>query len=138
MNSTMTYKGYTAIVGFSAEDECLVGHIAGINDVIGFHADSVEEIRKVFHETVDDYLATCAKIGREPNRPYSGKVTLRLPPGLHAQLALQAEANGSSLNSWLVSTLNQSVAHHPYVMDASLDDGYRAMAADKDREADAR
>jgi predicted HicB family RNase H-like nuclease len=113
MNNTMTYKGYTAIVGFSTEDECLVGHIVGINDVIGFHADSVEEIRKVFHETVDDYLATCAKIGREPNKPYSGKVTLRLPPELHAQLAVRAEANGSSLNNWLVSALSQSVSHHP-------------------------
>jgi predicted HicB family RNase H-like nuclease len=113
MNNTMTYKGYTAIVGFSAEDACLVGHIAGINDVIGFHADSVKEIRKVFHETVDDYLATCAKIGREPNKPYSGKLPLRLPPGLHARLAVQAEANGSSLNNWLVSTLSQSAAFHP-------------------------
>ncbi|MCL2067074.1 MAG: type II toxin-antitoxin system HicB family antitoxin [Treponema sp.] len=112
MNNTIVYRGYTAIVGFSAEDECLVGHIAGINDVIGFHADSVEEIRKVFHETVDDYLATCAKIGREPNKPYSGKVTLRLPPGLHAQLALQAEANGNSLNNWLVSTLRQALINH--------------------------
>ena len=112
MNNTMTYKGYTAIVGFSAEDECLVGHIAGINDVIGFHADSVEEIRQVFHETVDDYLATCVKIGREPNKPYSGKVTLRLPQELHARLAVQAEANGSSLNNWLVTTLSESVARH--------------------------
>jgi predicted HicB family RNase H-like nuclease len=112
MNNTMTYKSYTAIVGFSAEDECLVGHLAGINDVIGFHADSVEEIRKVFHETVDDYLATCAKIGREPNKPYSGKITLRLPPELHAQLAVQAEANGSSLNHWMVAALNRIVEQH--------------------------
>jgi predicted HicB family RNase H-like nuclease len=112
MNNTITYKGYTAIVGFSAEDECLVGHIAGINDVIGFHADSVEDIRKVFHETVDDYLVTCEKIGREPNKPYSGKVTLRLPPGLHAQLAVQAQANGSSLNNWLVTALNKLTEQH--------------------------
>jgi len=113
MNNTIAYKGYTAIVGFSAEDECLVGHIAGINDVIGFHADSVEDIRKVFHETVDDYLATCAKIGREPNKPYSGKVTLRLPPELHARLAVQAESSGNSLNSWLVTTLDKAVDLHP-------------------------
>ncbi|MDR1124782.1 MAG: type II toxin-antitoxin system HicB family antitoxin [Deltaproteobacteria bacterium] len=112
MNNAITYKGYTAIVGFSAEDDCLVGHLAGINDVIGFHADSVEEIRKVFHETVDDYLATCAKIGRAPNKPYSGKVTLRLPPELHAQLAVQAEANGSSLNNWMVAALNRVVEQH--------------------------
>ena len=112
MNNTIVYKGYTAIVGYSDDDECLVGHIAGINDVIGFHANSAEEIRKVFYETVDDYLASCAKIGREPNKPYSGKITLRLSPGLHAQLAIQAEANGNSLNNWLVSMLRQSVAHH--------------------------
>ena len=109
MNNTITYKGYTAIIGFNAEDECLVGHIAGINDIIGFHARSVQEINKIFHETIDDYLITCKKIGREPNKPYSGKVTLRLPPGLHAQLAIKAEANGSSLNSWLVSTLNEAI-----------------------------
>jgi len=109
MNNTITYKGYTAIVGFSAEDECLVAHIAGINDVIGFHADSIKEIRRVFHETVDDYLTACAKIGRQPNKPYSGKVTLRMPAELHEQLAIQAEANGSSLNNWLVSTLSKSV-----------------------------
>lgn len=113
MNNTMMYRGYTAIVGFSSEDECLVGHIAGINDVIGFHADSVEELRKAFHESVDDYLATCAKIGRAPNKPYSGKVTLRLPPDLHAALAVQAEANGSSLNNWLVSTLSQAASPRP-------------------------
>ncbi|MCL1992265.1 MAG: type II toxin-antitoxin system HicB family antitoxin [Spirochaetes bacterium] len=113
MNTTIFYKGYTAIVGFSADDECLVGHIAGINDVIGFHAGSVEEMRKVFHETVDDYIAACEKIGRQPNKPYSGKITLRLPPELHERLAVKAAASGSSLNNWLVSALSQSADGHP-------------------------
>lgn len=112
MNNSLGYKGYTAIIEFSAEDKCLVGHLAGINDIVGFHGDSVEEIRKAFYESVDDYLATCAKIGRKPNKPYSGRVTLRLPPDLHARLAMQAEANGSSLNSWLVGTLSHSAEHH--------------------------
>lgn len=113
MNNSMTYKGYTAAIHFSAEDECLVGHIMGVNGIVGFHGDSVKEIRRAFHESVDDYLATCAKAGREPNKPYSGKVTLRLPPELHARLAVQAEANGSSLNNWLVSALSRSVSQHP-------------------------
>ncbi|MDL2291342.1 type II toxin-antitoxin system HicB family antitoxin [Desulfovibrio sp. OttesenSCG-928-F20] len=112
-NNAITYKGYTALIYFSDEDNCLVGRIVGINDVIGFHADSVEEIRQIFHETIDDYLATCAKIGREPNKPYSGKVTLRLPPDLHAKLAVQAAAKGSSLNNWLVTALSESVSNHP-------------------------
>jgi predicted HicB family RNase H-like nuclease len=113
MNNTMNYKGYTAIVNFSAEDGCLVGHLAGINDIVGFHGDSVEEVRKAFEEAVDFYLESCAKSGHEPNKPYSGKVTLRLPPELHARLAVQADSQGKSLNSWLVSALSQSVSHHP-------------------------
>lgn len=40
-DNTMTYKGYTAIISFSAEDGCLVGRLAGINDIVGFHGDSV-------------------------------------------------------------------------------------------------
>lgn len=107
-DNTMTYKGYTAIISYSAEDECLVGHLAGINDIVGFHGDSVEEIRKVFEEAVDFYLESSAKSGHKPNKPYSGRVTLRLPPDLHARLAVQAETHGSSLNNWLVKTLNNA------------------------------
>jgi predicted HicB family RNase H-like nuclease len=108
----MEYKGYTAVVSFSAEDECLVGHILGINDIVGFHGDSVGEVRKAFEESVDFYLESCAKMGHEPNKPYSGRVTLRLPPDLHARLAVQAEASGNSLNNWLVTALNKSVEQH--------------------------
>lgn len=109
MNNTMTYKGYTAIIAFSAEDECLVGHIAGITDIVGFHGESVEEIRKAFEEAVDFYLESCAKMGAAPNKPYSGHITLRISPDLHAKLAVQAQASGSSLNRWLASALRKEV-----------------------------
>ncbi|MDR2695776.1 MAG: type II toxin-antitoxin system HicB family antitoxin [Deltaproteobacteria bacterium] len=112
MNNTMQYKGYSAIVRYSAEDACLVGHIAGISDIVGFHGDSVEEVRKVFEESVDFYLDSCAKMGHAPNKPYSGRVTLRLPPELHAKLAVQAEMEGSSLNNWMVTALNKVVQQH--------------------------
>jgi len=111
MSNTMHYKGYSAIVRYSADDECLVGHIAGINDIVGFHGDSAEEMRKAFEDAVDFYLDSCAKMGHEPNKPYSGRVTLRLPPELHAKLAVQAEIEGSSLNNWMVTTLNKVIEH---------------------------
>jgi predicted HicB family RNase H-like nuclease len=77
--STMTYKGYAARIEYSDEDGCFIGHIAGIKDVIGFHALSVNELRIAFEESVDDYLATCEKVGRAPQKPYSGKLMLRVP-----------------------------------------------------------
>ena len=111
--NTMNYKKYNAIIEYSDEDGCLIGHIAGINDIIGFHGDTVEEVRVAFHEAVDDYLESCAKEGLEPNKPYSGRVMLRIPPDLHAKLALHASAQGKSLNSWLVNALDKSVQQHP-------------------------
>ena len=80
MNNTMQYRGYSAIVQYSAEDACLVGHITGINDIVGFHGDSVEEMRKAFEEAVDFYRDSCAKMGHEPNKPYSGRLPCAFRP----------------------------------------------------------
>ena len=33
----MVYKGYIARIEYSNADGCFIGHIAGINDVVGFH-----------------------------------------------------------------------------------------------------
>ncbi|GKX59714.1 type II toxin-antitoxin system HicB family antitoxin [Leminorella grimontii] len=64
----MTYKGYAARIEYSDEGQCLVGHVAGIRDVIGFHADNVASLRKAFEEAVGDYLAYCAQsFGTRPN-----------------------------------------------------------------------
>ena len=62
--NTMTYKGYAARIEYSDDDACFIGHIAGIVDVVGFHANNVPELRAAFEEAVEDYLATCAKLGR--------------------------------------------------------------------------
>jgi len=106
--STMTYKGYAAKIEYSDDDDCFVGHIAGIKDVIGFHADSVKELRRAFEEAVDDYLVTCEKVGREPQRPYSGKLMLRVPPEIHARAAMMAEAHGMSINQWAADVLSKA------------------------------
>lgn len=67
-------------IGGHPGDGCFVGHIDGIRDVIGFHGESVAELRAAFEEAVDDYLATCKKLGQAPNKPYSGQFRLRLAP----------------------------------------------------------
>ncbi len=106
--STMTYKGYAARIEYSDEDGCFIGHIAGIKDVIGFHADSVKELRAAFVEAVDDYLVTCEKIGRVPQKAYSGKLMLRVPPEVHARAAMMAEAHGMSINQWAADVLSKA------------------------------
>jgi len=109
MKNTMTYKGYTARIEYSDEDGCFVGHLSGIRDIVGFHADSVSELRKAFTESVDDYLEACAKLGQPPNKPASGKLMLRIPPELHSAAMASAEASGKSLNQWAIETLEHAV-----------------------------
>ena len=106
--NTMTYKGYAAKIEYSDEDGCFVGHIAGIKDVIGFHADSVKKLRAAFREAVDDYLNACEKACRAPQKPYSGKMMLRVPPEVHARAAMMAEAHNMSLNQWAADVLSKA------------------------------
>lgn len=103
--STMTFKGYAAKIEYSDEDACFIGHIASIKDVIGFHAETVKELRAAFEEAVDDYLDTCEKLGRAPQKPYSGKLMLRVPPEIHARVAMMAQAHGLSINQWASDVL---------------------------------
>ncbi len=103
----MTYKGYAARIEYSDEDGCFVGHIAGITDIIGFHGETVQELRAAFTEAVDDYLESCAKAGIAPKKPYSGKIMLRVSPELHARAAMVAAAKGKSLNALASEALEQ-------------------------------
>ncbi len=103
--NTMIYNGYSARIEYDDEDAIFFGRIAGIRDGVGFHADNVAELKLAFREAVDDYLATCAKLGKAPQRPYSGNVMFRISPEAHANAALAAELSGMSLNQWAAEKL---------------------------------
>jgi predicted HicB family RNase H-like nuclease len=105
MTNAMTYKGYTARIEYDARDEIFVGRILGIQDRITFHGSTVATLRRDFRAAVDHYLADCAARRRPPQKPYSGKILLRVPPDLHARAATTAEAQGKSLNQWAVEVL---------------------------------
>jgi predicted HicB family RNase H-like nuclease len=106
--SSMTYKGYSARVEFDAQDRLFVGHLAGVRDIVGFHGASVAELEAAFHEAVDDYLAACKKLGQEPNKPFSGRVMLRLPPEVHARASARATVEGVSFNQWAAKVLERA------------------------------
>jgi predicted HicB family RNase H-like nuclease len=107
--NTMTYRGYAARIEYSDEDRCFIGHIAGINDVVGFHGESVADLRTAFEEAVEDYLEACEKLGRAPRKPYSGKLMLRVPPEVHAAVAAAAEVSGKSINQWATEAFTKAV-----------------------------
>jgi predicted HicB family RNase H-like nuclease len=68
----------------------------------------VPGLHAAFEEAVDDYLETCAKVGKPPQKPASGKMMLRVPPEVHRAALVAAQAAGTSLNQWAAQALQQS------------------------------
>ena len=75
MTQTIEHRGHRARVKYDDEDGLFVGHVAGIRDGVGFHAGTMEELRAAFREAVDDYLETCAHLGRTPRRAALDEMT---------------------------------------------------------------
>lgn len=106
----MKYKGYTGHVEYDDEAKIFHGEVLGIKDVVTFQGTTVDEIEQAFKDSVDDYLAFCSERGEEPDRPFSGKFNLRIPPELHAKLSIAAQVQQESLNSYITKMLQKLVA----------------------------
>ena len=105
---TLKHKGYRGSVHFSSEDRVLHGRILGISDMVNFEGRDVDELESAFQECVDDYLAMCEKLGRNPDREYSGRIPLRIDEELHKKVAIEAERAETSVNSWIASALEHA------------------------------
>ena len=106
----MNYKEYEAVVEYDDQDKLFVGKVINTRDVIAFDGLSVDELEASFHAAVDDYLQDCARLGKDPDKPFSGRFNLRIPPELHRQVVIRAEQEGVSLNAFVEKTLAQNVS----------------------------
>jgi predicted HicB family RNase H-like nuclease len=111
MNDILQYKDYLASVHFSSEDDVFYGKILGINDLVSFEGASVKELKKAFHEAVEDYLETCKNVGKEPNKTYKGTFNVRIPTDLHKEAAVFAAVNNLSLNDFVKTAINFALVH---------------------------
>ena len=100
----MEYKGFVATAEFDDEAEVFHGEVLCIRDVVTFQGRSVDELKKAHEDSVDDYLEFCKQRGEEPNKPFSGRLLLRLPPDLR-EVYVAAKHHRMSLNAWIVEQL---------------------------------
>jgi predicted HicB family RNase H-like nuclease len=103
----MTYKGYGCAIRFDDEAEFFHGDVSGLRDVVTFQGKTVAELRKAFRDSVDDYLDFCASRGEAPDKPFSGRLLLRVDPALHRRLVELSADEGESLNNWIASRLKE-------------------------------
>jgi len=105
----MKYKGYSATIAFSNEDAVFYGKVHGINDLVSFEGTSVSELNQAFEDSVDDYLASCEKLGKEAEKEYKGQFNVRVGVALHKTIAFKAAQKNISLNKYVENALLKMV-----------------------------
>jgi predicted HicB family RNase H-like nuclease len=102
----LEYKGYIGTI--EAEAGIFFGRVAGLRDVITFEGTTFAEVEQAFRDSIDDYLAFCAEGGEPPDRPYSGRIPLRVSPDTHRRAAIRAQSEGLSLNQWIARRIESA------------------------------
>lgn len=104
----MQYKGYLARIVFDEESNIFHGEVINIRDIVTFQGKSVDELKKAFEVSIEDYLNFCAERKEEPDKPFSGRFTIRLSPEQHRKVIIAAEKAGKDLDLWIADVLSNS------------------------------
>jgi predicted HicB family RNase H-like nuclease len=108
--NTMTFNNYHARIEYDPDLDMFRGEILGLNGGADFYGRNPKELRTEFKKSLAVFLEVCKEKGIEPRRHYSGKFNLRIPPELHEQLAIVAQAKGKSINAIAQEALQSVVA----------------------------
>ena len=109
MKNVLEHKGYTGSVEFSNTDEIFFGKIVGIRDLVTFEADTVAKLKKAFKEAVEDYIATCKELGKDPDKEYKGSFNVRLKPKIHRLAAIRSATLKMSLNQFVEKVIEKEI-----------------------------
>ena len=127
--NTLKYKGYIGSVAYSEPDKVFYGKLEGIDDLVNYEGESVQELTSAFHEAVEDYLIFCEEHNCKPEKSYSGAFNVRVAPCLRRDIANLAAEAGISINAFVKRALAEAVKH-PWVEPGSLVTGYSAEQAE--------
>lgn len=106
----MEHGEYTAQIEYQAEEGNFFGKVLFINDIVTFEGTSVPELKQAFKDSIEAYIEFCDEFNKEPEKPFSGKMTLRMPCELHKELSKAAIAGDyKSLNNYIVTTLEENL-----------------------------
>jgi predicted HicB family RNase H-like nuclease len=101
MKDVMTYEGFIGSVHFSGDDRVFFGKVEGINDLITFEGQTVDELEQAFKYMVDEHIKDCEKNNTPLEKSYRGSLNIRLAPELHKRAVYNATIKGISLNQYI-------------------------------------
>jgi predicted HicB family RNase H-like nuclease len=109
MKDILTYKEFIGSVHFDAGDEVFFGKVEGIDDLVSFEGDTVNELKQAFQDSVEDYIASCKKYGKKPEKSYKGSFNVRITPDLHRKVKNAATKMGLSLNQFVQKAMEDEI-----------------------------
>jgi predicted HicB family RNase H-like nuclease len=104
----LTHEGYIAKVGYEDGDQLMHGSVTNTRALLHFAGRNIDELKQAFADTIADYQAWCNERRVAPEKPYSGTLSLRIPPELHRRIAEQAAKAGESLNQFITEQLEKA------------------------------
>lgn len=105
----LKYREYEGTAELDMERLVCRGKILFIDDLVTYEASTPAELQHAFEAAVDDYLDTCAVLGRAPNKTLKGVFNVRVSPVLHKAAVLRASADNISLNEVMTCALDAYV-----------------------------
>ena len=106
----LSYKGFYGSTEYDDDAEVFCGTVINANTVMAFRGSSVKELQKSFRDIVDSYIEDCARDGVEPEKLFSGKITVRISPEMHKGIASKASECKESMNSYLEELIYRDLA----------------------------
>ncbi len=106
----LEHEGFIGEVDFDGNARTFYGKVVNANVLISFRGRTVDELEESFHDVVDTYLEDCRQEGRAPEKPYSGKITVRVEPTVHKRVAIKAAACKKSMNEYLCRLIEKDTS----------------------------
>lgn len=110
MATIMKYRNYVAEIEYDPEIESFFGSVVNLSSPVTFYGKTVQELKIEFARSVKTYLDICRENGMDAEKPYSGKLILRIDPVLHRRIATEARKEGKSVNRWIADRIQTKAA----------------------------
>ncbi len=112
----LEYKGYYGTIEYSQEDNCLFGHVIGLDKktYISYEGGTAEELYQDFKDGIDHYLSYCEESGKTPKKSFNGVLNIRIPSDLHCKVSRYAEKNDVSINAAIRSAIEKQYGNFAY------------------------
>lgn len=111
--NTIIIAGQPAVINYVPELNAFRGKFLGLTGYCDFVSDSIQGLKQEGEISLHEYVEDCKNAGIEP---FSAQervktFTLRYPESFGERLNQAAAQNETSVNSFIIETLNERIKH---------------------------